>query len=129
MCKIGLPAVYPWYARGTDTGDCSASLSRGSAAVPRPTTGIIKQPNRAILETLSEITCIVDVGIRRRPLAADVYPEELVVRWDDCQEDDTEETRVVEVVGPSVGRRFTSNVLAVYCTNDMRKLFIQLSLI
>ena len=28
MCKIGLPAVYPWYARGTDAGDCSASLSR-----------------------------------------------------------------------------------------------------
>jgi hypothetical protein len=28
MCKSGLLAVYPWYARWTDAGDCSASLSQ-----------------------------------------------------------------------------------------------------
>lgn len=43
------------------------------------------EPNNVIvLESLSQITCIVNVGIRRRTLAADVYPEELIVRCDDC---------------------------------------------
>lgn len=100
----------------SDRGEVEAS----PAVSPRAAS-LVEEEDVINLETLSEITCIVDVGIRRRPLAADVYPEELVVRCDDCQEDDTEEALVVEVVGPSVGRRFTGNVLAVYCTNDMRK--------